>query len=155
MSNNNSDDVKSPKQPIQLYPRLSENLQSRLNDIVVIAAVETGSPIAIITEKTLDGLLVRAAYDDPANPFKPDDIIPYDSNLFCLKVVSNAEPLHIDESDGKPSHYLSTPILTPSKKVFGALSVKESTLRHGLEACEKVLGRLRTLIENDLAAFHR
>ena len=49
MSNNNSDDVKSPKQPIQLYPRLSENLQSRLNDIVVIAAVETGSPIAIIT----------------------------------------------------------------------------------------------------------
>lgn len=128
-------------------------LSSRLQEIVTIAALETDAKIAIITKTVAEGLLIIASYQDELNPFKIGDVIPLESNLFCLKVIANREPLHIDESGTESSHYLSTPIFNSDQSIFGALSVKESSLKRGVEEGFKTLHKLLEIIENDLSIF--
>lgn len=152
-----NDDTHTPEKPEAYAGAHSRpnRLSSRLQEIVTIAALDTEAKIAIITRKTDEGLLIIASYQHELNPFKVGDVIPAESNLFCLKVIANREPLHIDESGTEASHYLSTPIFNSDQSIFGALSVKESSLKHGVEEGFKTLHKLREIIESDLTIFSR
>ena len=129
-----------------------DHFSGHLQAIIREAADAAQAPIAIITHREQAGLRVLAALDNPANPFARDDLIPNDSNLFCLRTVRSRQFLHVDESShgGPPLHYLSQPIFMPNGDIFGAISVKEAAIPAGLARHQAMLERFAHVIEDEL-----
>lgn len=135
-----------------ILPPLPEDITNRLKQIVRVAGEETEAKIAIATQKSDQGLLVRASLDNPHNPLKVDQLIPNESNLFCLKVVRTKSVLHVDETTEpeEASHYVGVPIYHPDGQVFGSLAVKDSKLQYGIENSKRLMVKLSEMITEEL-----
>lgn len=133
-----------------LLPPLPQNLKKRLDEIVVIAAEETDASIAMITQKSERGLIVRSVLDSSEEPYTLNEFLPFGNDIFCFKVIRTESFLHLDESDKTSSHYMGVPIYQPDGQVFGALGIRDGKLQHGLKNSKRLLLKLAEIVTDDL-----
>ena len=137
-------------QHTRVLPPLPKDVTARFDEIVKIAAEETDANIAMISQISDKGFIVRSVLDTSEDPYTLNEFVPYISDIFCFKVVRSKTFLHLDESDKEASHYIGVPIYKPNGEIFGALGIRGVKLHHGLNNSKRLLLKLADIVTDDL-----
>ena len=146
------------------FDSVVEKWQSIVNLMSSIYKATAG----FIVQHTSKGFQISIASQQPENPYGIEGVIPFDTNIFCKKIVETGSPLYVKQATNMPewdtnpevsddnfNSYLGVPILWPDGQIFGTICVMDFDVTDYDANYLELIQHFRDLVQSDLQLMHQ